>query len=122
MTFVLPVLTILLSLPIGTTLPAGTVYSTMIICHEKVVRIPLATGEMLWVQGERALKTSTLLKSAKLKEHKLEDISVVHDFLEVFLEDLSGLPPQRQVEFRIDLIPGATPVVKSPYRLAPSEM
>ncbi|GJW52704.1 putative reverse transcriptase domain-containing protein [Tanacetum coccineum] len=51
----------------------------IIVCHEKVVEIPLD-------------------------------------------EDLSGLPPQRQVEFRIDLVPGATPVAKSPYRLAPSEM
>ncbi|GJX17277.1 putative reverse transcriptase domain-containing protein [Tanacetum coccineum] len=50
------------------------------------------------------------------------DISVVHDFVDVFLEDLSGLPPQRQVEFRIDLIPGATPVAKPPYHLAPLEM
>ncbi|GKD01612.1 hypothetical protein Tco_1171886, partial [Tanacetum coccineum] len=50
------------------------------------------------------------------------NISVVRDFVDVFLEDLSGLPPQRQVEFRIDLIPGAMPVAKSPYRLAPSEM
>ncbi|GJY73981.1 hypothetical protein Tco_0478412 [Tanacetum coccineum] len=50
------------------------------------------------------------------------DISVVRDFVDVFPEDLSGLPPQRQVEFRIDLIPGATPVAKSPYRLAPSKM
>ncbi|GJY51115.1 putative reverse transcriptase domain-containing protein [Tanacetum coccineum] len=40
----------------------------------------------------------------------------------VFPEDLSGLPPQRQLEFHIDLIPRATPVVKSPYRLAPLEM
>ncbi|GJR70188.1 putative reverse transcriptase domain-containing protein [Tanacetum coccineum] len=38
------------------------------------------------------------------------------------LEDLLGLPPQRQVEFRIDLVHGVTPVAKSPYRLAPSEM
>ncbi|GJS65195.1 putative reverse transcriptase domain-containing protein [Tanacetum coccineum] len=97
-------------------------HKVVIICHEKVVRIPLATGEMLRVQGERALKTSTSLKSAKLKEQKLEDISVVRDFPEVFPEDLSGLPPQQQVEFRIDLILGATPVVKSPYRLSPSEM
>ncbi|GJT33038.1 hypothetical protein Tco_0923457 [Tanacetum coccineum] len=37
-------------------------------------------------------------------------------------KDLLGLPPQRQVEFRIDLVPGATPVAKAPYRLAPSEM
>ncbi|GJZ56900.1 hypothetical protein Tco_0612394 [Tanacetum coccineum] len=39
----------------------------------------------------------------------------------VFLQDLSGLPPSRKVEFRIDLIPGDVPVVKSPYHLAPTE-
>ncbi|GJT26640.1 putative reverse transcriptase domain-containing protein [Tanacetum coccineum] len=44
------------------------------------------------------------------------------DFPDVFLEDLSGLPPTRQVEFQIDLIPGAAPVAQAPYRLAPSEM
>lgn len=44
------------------------------------------------------------------------------DFPDIFPEELSGLPPQRQVEFRIDLVPGATPVAKSPYRLAPAEM
>nr|GFC91304.1 putative reverse transcriptase domain-containing protein [Tanacetum cinerariifolium] len=55
-------------------------------------------------------------------EKKLDDIRVVRDFLEVFPDDLSGLPPVREIEFRIDLIPGALPVVKSPYRLAPSEM
>ena len=44
------------------------------------------------------------------------------DFPDIFPEELPGLPPQRQVEFRIDLVPGATPVAKSPYRLAPAEM
>ncbi|GJT93032.1 putative reverse transcriptase domain-containing protein [Tanacetum coccineum] len=53
---------------------------------------------------------------------QLEDISVVREFLEVFPEDLPGLPPVRQVEFQIDLIPGAAPVARAPYRLAPSEM
>ncbi|GJT55724.1 reverse transcriptase domain-containing protein [Tanacetum coccineum] len=47
---------------------------------------------------------------------------VVREFEDVFPEDFSGLPPQRQVEFRIDLVPGATPIAKSPYRLAPSKM
>ncbi|GJV52187.1 putative reverse transcriptase domain-containing protein [Tanacetum coccineum] len=68
----------------------------VIVCHEKVVEIPLIGGEILRVQGERT------------------------DLL-MFPKDFSGIP-QRQVEFRIDLIPGATPVAKSPYRLAPSEM
>ncbi|GJZ47810.1 hypothetical protein Tco_0601642 [Tanacetum coccineum] len=58
----------------------------------------------------------------KVNELKLEDIPVVLEFPGVFLEDLSGLPPSREVEFCIDLIPGAVPVAKSPYRLAPTEM
>ncbi|GJR32429.1 putative reverse transcriptase domain-containing protein [Tanacetum coccineum] len=53
---------------------------------------------------------------------RISDIPVAHDITDVFLEDLLGLPPQRQVEFRIDLVPRATSVAKSPYRLAPSEM
>ncbi|GKC20958.1 putative reverse transcriptase domain-containing protein, partial [Tanacetum coccineum] len=53
---------------------------------------------------------------------QLEEIVVVRDFPEVFPDDLSGLPPIREIEFRIELIPGATLVAKSPYRLAPSEM
>ncbi|GKA04498.1 hypothetical protein Tco_0683618, partial [Tanacetum coccineum] len=60
--------------------------------------------------------------STKANEPTLSDILIVRDFEDVFLDDVSRLPPQRQVEFCIDLIPGATPVAKSPYRLAPSEM
>ncbi|GJY94763.1 putative reverse transcriptase domain-containing protein [Tanacetum coccineum] len=62
------------------------------------------------------------LMSAKANEKKQEEIVVVKDFLDVFMDDLSGLPPVREIEFRIELIPRATPVVKSPYRLAPSEL
>ncbi|GJY22799.1 putative reverse transcriptase domain-containing protein [Tanacetum coccineum] len=40
----------------------------------------------------------------------------------IFPEDLPGLPPTRQVEFQIDLVPGAAPIARAPYRLAPSEM
>ncbi|KAD7479072.1 hypothetical protein E3N88_02208 [Mikania micrantha] len=58
----------------------------------------------------------------KDNEKKIQDVPVIRDYLEVFPDDLTGLPPVRQVEFRIELIPGATPVAKSPYRLAPSEM
>ncbi|GJY47857.1 putative reverse transcriptase domain-containing protein [Tanacetum coccineum] len=71
-------------------------YRARIICDEKVVHIP--------IDGE------TLI------------IRVVREFLEVFLENLPGLPPVRQVEFQIDLIPGAAPVARAPYRLSPSEM
>ncbi|GKA64104.1 putative reverse transcriptase domain-containing protein [Tanacetum coccineum] len=58
----------------------------------------------------------------KSEEKRPKDVPVVGDFLEVFPEDLPGVPPTRQVEFQIDLVPGAAPVVRAPYRLAPSEM
>ncbi|GJY13003.1 putative reverse transcriptase domain-containing protein [Tanacetum coccineum] len=68
-----------------------------IICREKVVRIPLPNGKVLRVIGERPDE-------------------------KVFPDDLSGLPPSQEIKFRIELVPGAIPVVKSPYRLAPFEM
>ncbi|GJU83664.1 putative reverse transcriptase domain-containing protein [Tanacetum coccineum] len=58
----------------------------------------------------------------KSEEKRLKDVPVVRDFLEVFPEDLPGLPPTRKVEFQIDLVPGATPVARAPYRLAHLEM
>ncbi|GJV78723.1 hypothetical protein Tco_1514593 [Tanacetum coccineum] len=70
--------------------------------------------------GKRALGAAKALMNAMVDEPRISDIPVART--DVFSEDLLGLPPQRQVEFRIDLVPGATPVVKSPYRLAPSEM
>ncbi|KAJ0870844.1 putative nucleotidyltransferase, Ribonuclease H [Helianthus annuus] len=113
-----------------------------IVCHEKVVRIPTEDGETIVVHGEKRetpLRIISFLKARKClqkgcvaflahivdkkaAEPKIEDIPVVREYPEVFPEDLPGLPPQRQVEFRIDLVPGAAPVAKAPYRLAPSEM
>ncbi|GJR47981.1 putative reverse transcriptase domain-containing protein [Tanacetum coccineum] len=75
-------------------------HKTVIVCHEKVVEIPVEDGRILRVHGERAVGITKALKSAKEDEPRLSDISV----------------------FRIDLVPGATPIAKSPYRLAPSEM
>ncbi|GKD55238.1 hypothetical protein Tco_1288625, partial [Tanacetum coccineum] len=58
----------------------------------------------------------------KSEEKRLEDVPTVRDFPKVFPEDLPGLPPTRQVEFQIDLVPGVAPVARAPYRLAPSEL
>ncbi|GJR69026.1 putative reverse transcriptase domain-containing protein [Tanacetum coccineum] len=76
----------------------------------------------LEVHGECPEGNQKQLKTMKVNKPKLEDIHVVREFPGVFPEDLSGLPPSREVEFRIDLIPGAMPVAKSPYRLAPTKM
>ncbi|GJS66577.1 putative reverse transcriptase domain-containing protein [Tanacetum coccineum] len=126
-----------------------SMYHAMIVCAEKIVRIPWGE-ETLIVHGdgsnqgnETRLNIISCTKTQKylLKRHhvflahittketedksekkRLEDVPIVRDFPEVFPEDLSGLPPTRQVEFQIDLMPGAAPVARAPYRLAPSEM
>ncbi|GKC61318.1 putative reverse transcriptase domain-containing protein [Tanacetum coccineum] len=77
-------------------------YKAKIICHEKVVRIPLPDGKVLRVLGERPEEKARLLMSAKANEKNQEEIVVVRDFPE--------------------LIPRVTSVAKSPYRLAPSEL
>ncbi|GJV43546.1 putative reverse transcriptase domain-containing protein [Tanacetum coccineum] len=88
-------------------------YHARIICDEKVVHIPI-DGETLIIRAQ--------VMEKKSDENRLEDILVVREFPEVFPKDLPGLPPIRQVEFQIDLIPGAAQVAGTPYRLAPSEM
>ncbi|GKA20672.1 putative reverse transcriptase domain-containing protein [Tanacetum coccineum] len=124
-------------------------YHAVIVCAEKIVRIPFG-DEILIVRGDGSnnehgtrlniisctkaqeyltkgchvflANITTKKDEDKSKGRRLEDVPVVQEFLEVFPEDLPGIPPTRQVEFRIDLVPGATPVARAPYRLAPSKM
>ncbi|GJT52650.1 reverse transcriptase domain-containing protein [Tanacetum coccineum] len=91
-------------------------YHTKIICDEKVVHI-LIDGETLII---RVFIAQVMEK--KSDERRLEDIPVVREFAKVFPKDLPGLPLVCQVEFRIDLIPGAAPVARAPYKLVPLEM
>ncbi|GKD26585.1 putative reverse transcriptase domain-containing protein [Tanacetum coccineum] len=88
-------------------------YHAKILCDEKVIHIPI-DGETLIIRAQ--------VMEKKSDEKRLEDIPVVREFPDVFPEDLPGLPPVRQVEFQIDLIPGAAPVARAPYRLAPLKM
>nr|GEX72934.1 putative reverse transcriptase domain-containing protein [Tanacetum cinerariifolium] len=90
-------------------------HDAVIVCGKKVVHIPIK-DRMLVVKGDRAQVTK---KEATKK--RLRDVPVIHDFLEVFLDDLPGLLPFRKVEFKINLVPGATPVARATYCLALSE-
>ncbi|GJR16258.1 hypothetical protein Tco_0798910 [Tanacetum coccineum] len=78
--------------------------------------------EILKVHRERPEGNLKQLKTVKVNELKLEDIPILRNFPNVFPEDISSLPPSREVEFPINLIPRAMPVAKSPYRLAPTKM
>ncbi|GJT63723.1 putative reverse transcriptase domain-containing protein [Tanacetum coccineum] len=121
----------------------------VIIYDEKIVGIPYG-NEILIVQGDKSDKEKKSMLSIilcvkarkyiekgcqlflthvtmkenkdKSKEKQLEDVPTVQDFPKVFLEYLPGLPPIRQVEFQIDLVPGVAPVAQAPYKLALSEM
>nr|GEW89191.1 putative reverse transcriptase domain-containing protein [Tanacetum cinerariifolium] len=99
----------------------GTWYCLRHSLFEKILQTPLSNIEILEVHEERPEENLKQLKTVKVNELKLKDIPVVRIFLSVFPEDLSSLPPSRKVEFRIDLLPGAMRIVKSPYRLAPTE-
>ncbi|GJV85331.1 putative reverse transcriptase domain-containing protein [Tanacetum coccineum] len=123
-------------------------YQVVIVCAEKIICIPLG-NETLIVRGDKSdrgnetrlniisctktqkyrlkgclifLAHTTKEIEGKSEKKRLEDIPIIRNFPEVFPEDLSGIPPTRQVEFQIDLIPGDAPVAWAPYRLALSEM
>ncbi|GJY10731.1 putative reverse transcriptase domain-containing protein [Tanacetum coccineum] len=124
-------------------------YHAVIVCDEKLVQIPYGNKTLIFHGNESNNEREsrlTIISCSKAQEYmakgcqiflaqisakkeedksegkKLKDVPIVRDFPEVFPEDLPGLPPARPVEFQIDLIPGAAPVARAPYRLAPSEM
>jgi hypothetical protein len=57
-----------------------------------------------------------------LNEAKLEDIPVVNEFQDVFPKELPGMPPDKEIEFTIDLIPGTAPIAQTPYKMGPKEL
>ncbi|GJT51357.1 hypothetical protein Tco_0977514 [Tanacetum coccineum] len=114
-------------------------YHVVIVCDEKIVRIPFG-DKILIVRGDKSnnrhesrlniisytktqkyflkgcqvfLAHITMKKAEdKSEDKRLEDVPIFRDFPEVFHEDLTGIPPTQQVEFQIDLVPGATPVAQ----------
>ena len=60
--------------------------------------------------------------SCAIQTTTLFDIPVVYDFLDVFPDELPGLPPDRDVEFKIELVPGTAPISRRPYRMPPNEL
>ncbi|GKA83184.1 putative reverse transcriptase domain-containing protein, partial [Tanacetum coccineum] len=124
-------------------------YHAVIICDEKVVRIPYG-DKVLIIRGAdcdnrsksklniiSCTKTQKYIKKGcqvylaqvtskkaddKSEEKRLEDVLIVREFPKVFTEDFPGLPPARQVKFQIDLVPDAAPVARAPYQLAPAKM
>nr|GFA81201.1 putative reverse transcriptase domain-containing protein [Tanacetum cinerariifolium] len=113
----------------------------LIVCDRKEVHVPYRNKTLVVKSdsGVSRLKVISCIKARKYIERgsqlflaqvtetepakkQLQDVPVICNFHEVFPDDLPGLPPPRQVEFKIKLIPGAAPVARAPYHLAPSEL
>ncbi|GJU92511.1 putative reverse transcriptase domain-containing protein [Tanacetum coccineum] len=126
-----------------------SLYHVMIVCDENIVRVPFGNDTLIICGDESNPRSGSRLNiisctkthnyflkgchvflahitekkvEDKSEEKRLKDVPVVRDFLKVFLEDLPGILPTQKVKFQIDLIPGAAPIARAPYRLAPSEM
>ncbi|GKB76768.1 putative reverse transcriptase domain-containing protein [Tanacetum coccineum] len=117
-------------------------YNANILCSQKLVHVVNPEGREIIIYGDKRkgdFKLCFVMKDIKYLSHgcyafmayvidtsfekkSAKDVPIVNEFLDVFLEDLLGISPERHVEFRIDLITGATPIAKTSYRLAPSEM
>ncbi|KAJ0483468.1 putative nucleotidyltransferase, Ribonuclease H [Helianthus annuus] len=114
-------------------------HHTKIVCFRKEIKLTSPSGKHVTIYGEKGGNPTicSMIKAHKLIRHgckafmiyanelekelpKIGDVPVVRDFEDVFPDDLPGMPPEREVEFGIELIPGAKPVAKAPYRLAPS--
>ncbi|GJW84499.1 putative reverse transcriptase domain-containing protein [Tanacetum coccineum] len=90
-------------------------HDVIIVCGENVVSIPYGDKTLI-VEGDKGVSQLKVISCIKAR------VPVICDFPEVFLEELPGLPPSRQLEFQIDLVPRAAPVARASYRLAPSKM
>nr|XP_009771167.1 PREDICTED: uncharacterized protein LOC104221741 [Nicotiana sylvestris] len=111
-------------------------------CHSKLIRFefpgepclvwkgitPLTRGKIIsYVKARRMINNRCMGFIATVHDTRLEDVTiysvpVVREFADVFPEDLLGLPPTREIEFSIDLVPGTQPISIPPYRIAPAEL
>ncbi|KAK1612285.1 hypothetical protein QYE76_035958 [Lolium multiflorum] len=94
----------------------------LIDCTHKTVSLKSPDGSRMIYQGDKHTQIEVELQLNSMKEVKLEDIPVVNEFQDVFPKELPGMPPDREIEFTIDLIPGTAPIAKAPYKMGPKEL
>src|ERR1041384_2958837 len=89
-------------------------------CKAKSVKVTHPSGQTIDYTSPSSRTQMHTLNVLPLPD--LEDIPVVRDFPDVFPEELSGMPPDRCVEFIVDLMPGNAPISRRPYKMAPHEL
>ncbi|KAA3473661.1 DNA/RNA polymerases superfamily protein [Gossypium australe] len=119
-----------------------TMHNAIMICKRKSIELRSQNGEIVRIESSDLNGLPAIVSSmkalnyvrkgceaylayvidTKVSEKKVESVLVVCEFLDVFLEELPRLPPIREVEFGIELVPGTTPISIAPYRMAPMEL
>jgi hypothetical protein len=94
----------------------------VIDCHKKKVTLHTPNQRKITYQGGKKRNVECLLTNLEVDVKDINNIPVVREFPNVFPRELPGLPPIREIEFGIDLIPRTTPISKAPYRMAPAEL
>jgi hypothetical protein len=95
-------------------------YDRVIQCAKKVVKLTKKDGTS--VEFVAMVQSGSDSKLNQTKAIALEDIGVVQDFPDVFLKELPGMPPDRDIEFLIELLPATPPISKRPYRMPVNEL
>ncbi|XP_073019374.1 uncharacterized protein [Primulina eburnea] len=85
-------------------------------------RVTVPSGEQMSYSAFCQGFLSSIISVPTTDSRLIEDVKVVKYFLDVFPDDVSGIPPKREVEFTIEFMPGTVPISMAPYRLAPAEM
>ncbi|XP_071920667.1 uncharacterized protein [Coffea arabica] len=117
-------------------------YNAQLNCKTKVVEFSIPGEATLRLDVRGRLASSALVSGIRARKLlskgaqgylaflintpgdkvKLEDVLVVNEFPDVFPDELKSMPPEREIEFKIDLVPGTAPIAKTPYRMAPAEL
>ncbi|XP_073137079.1 uncharacterized protein [Henckelia pumila] len=99
-----------------------TTYRAIVDCYQRFVQFCPEDGEAwhFYESGEKSYLIYAI--DASLEGPDIQEIPVVREFSDVFPNEISGLPPVREIEFGIELVPGTALISRSPYRLAPTEM
>ncbi|XP_076918080.1 uncharacterized protein LOC143578368 [Bidens hawaiensis] len=112
-----------------------------ILCNEKAIEILTPNRKIIRIAGDKESGRIGIISKIKANHcfskgclafmanvtkepepKNMEEVPIVSEFKDVFPDELPGIPPDQEVEFRIDLVLGIAPIAKSPYRLAPTEM
>ncbi|KAA3488569.1 Retrotransposable element Tf2 [Gossypium australe] len=88
-----------------------TLHDAVVNCRQKIIEFKCENGEILRIDSNESVS-----------EIKIELVPVVCEYPDVFLEELPGLPPIKEVEFAINLVPETSPISIAPYRMAPTEL